>query len=280
MCLAEAAGYGGGSRFVARSFSEPNAAKVPQTRHIHASLKLRATVGRDGQTACGNPGDLPWFVLAFAGRLRWFRLMETEFRIWKRRLPHWEVSGGRYFITIRCTGSLPTTVRRQLEEIRAESEANALGETAIEARQRAYFRVLENYLDQGVGFAPFQTPSAARIGLQSMRCAFEKEGWAVGPLVIMPNHCHVIVRQCSEAGLEEVMKRVKGRVARETNAFLGRSGKLWQGEWFDRWIRDDAEYGRTARYIRNNPVKAGLAANAAAYSGYDAGPADLRLLIR
>jgi len=34
---------------------------------------------------------------------------------------------------------------------------------------------------------------------------------------------------------------------------------VWQREWFDRWIRDEAEWEKCVAYIRNNPVKAGLA---------------------
>ncbi|MCC5840370.1 MAG: transposase [Opitutales bacterium] len=206
--------------------------------------------------------------------------MAAGFRVWRRRLPHWEVRGGRYFITIRCAGSLPIALQRRLESLCLPIENKATEERAIETQQRSYFRLLEKYLDEGSGFAPFATPSVARSGLQSMRRAFEKEGWAVGPIVMMPNHSHVIVRQLSDGDLECVMKRVKGRVARETNALLGRSGKFWQREWFDRLIRDDAEYARTARYIRNNPVKAHLAAEGVAYAGYDAGSPDPRLVIR
>ncbi len=57
------------------------------------------------------------------------------------------------------------------------------------------------------------------------------------------------------------MRRVKGRSARAINALAGISGRLWQPEWFDRWMRDEAEFEKCVRYIRNNPVKAGLVAN-------------------
>jgi len=55
------------------------------------------------------------------------------------------------------------------------------------------------------------------------------------------------------------MKRLKGRTAKRIRGALGGSGAFWQREWFDRWMRDDAEWERCAAYIRNNPVKAGLA---------------------
>ena len=33
---------------------------------------------------------------------------------------------------------------------------------------------------------------------------------------------------------------------------------LWQTESYDHWIRDDEEKARICRYIRGNPVAAGL----------------------
>jgi len=35
-------------------------------------------------------------------------------------------------------------------------------------------------------------------------------------------------------------------------------GRFWQPESYDHWIRNDEERSRIARYIRNNPVAAGL----------------------
>jgi REP element-mobilizing transposase RayT len=55
------------------------------------------------------------------------------------------------------------------------------------------------------------------------------------------------------------MKTFKGRTARRCNQVLGRAGAFWQTDWFDRWIRDEAEWSRVRDYIHNNPIKAGLA---------------------
>jgi len=55
------------------------------------------------------------------------------------------------------------------------------------------------------------------------------------------------------------MKRLKGRTARRIRALLGGRGPVWQREWFDHWMRSDAEWEKCVAYIRNNPVKAGLA---------------------
>ena len=55
------------------------------------------------------------------------------------------------------------------------------------------------------------------------------------------------------------MKRIKGRTGKTIRSITGGNGAIWQREWFDRWIRNDYEWQKTIAYIRNNPVKAGIA---------------------
>ena len=45
---------------------------------------------------------------------------------------------------------------------------------------------------------------------------------------------------------------------RRINRVLGRRGKLWQDDYWDRYIRDEAHYRKVVHYIESNPVKAGL----------------------
>jgi REP element-mobilizing transposase RayT len=39
---------------------------------------------------------------------------------------------------------------------------------------------------------------------------------------------------------------------------LGRRGRFWQKEYFDRYIRNARHFAKVAAYIENNPVKARL----------------------
>ena len=61
--------------------------------------------------------------------------------------------------------------------------------------------------------------------------------------------------------LSTIMQSLKGYTARKCNLVLHRSGAFWQHESFDRVIRDEEEFDRTVRYVLNNPVKSGMAAN-------------------
>jgi REP element-mobilizing transposase RayT len=177
---------------------------------------------------------------------------------WRSRLPHWEVDGHWHFITIRCTGTLPSAVKGRLAEIHANLRSIDPQCEAFRQLQRKYFLSMEKYLDVGQGFAPFQITAACNSCLTALQ-AMETEGWQVGEATLMPNHIHLIIRRMdSTHSMKEILHRFKGRSARAANLALNRKGKFWQQDWFDRWMRHEGELLKTVNYIRNNPVKAKL----------------------
>lgn len=62
--------------------------------------------------------------------------------------------------------------------------------------------------------------------------------------------------------MAKIVQGWKRHTAREANQLLGQNGAFWQPDYWDTYMRDDEHQQRTVRYIRNNPVKAGLAAKA------------------
>jgi REP element-mobilizing transposase RayT len=91
--------------------------------------------------------------------------------------------------------------------------------------------------------------------------------------VIMPDHVHLLFRprekeQGKWYSLAEIMKQIKGSSAIKVNQVLGRSGTLWQPEYFDRLIRDENELHEKWLYMWNNPLKAGLADSFDEYKFY------------
>ena len=70
----------------------------------------------------------------------------------------------------------------------------------------------------------------------------------------MPNHVHMLVDPLDS--IPRVMQSLKGCQA---NKILNRTGQpFWQKESYDHWVRDARELANIARYIENNPVKAGF----------------------
>jgi len=184
---------------------------------------------------------------------------------WRSRLPHWEVEGHWHFVTIRCQGSLPEPAQLKIGEIReALNRVDAQSKEFLQL-QRRYFLTAEKYLDVDRGFAPFRDGQACKLCLNAFT-SMEEEGWNVGEAVIMPNHLHALIRK--EQGifsLKQILQRFKGRSAKWINQHLDRSGRFWQEDWFDRWMRHEGEVEKARAYIRNNPVKAGLAGHCENY---------------
>jgi REP element-mobilizing transposase RayT len=126
--------------------------------------------------------------------------------------------------------------------------------------QRQYFLTMEKNLDAGHGHPWLASSTAAEILVNEL-ASLRTQGVDVPHYTIMPNHWHALLIPSSNCilSLSQMMRTIKGRSARRINAALGRTGTFWQREWFDRWMRDDAEWARCVTYIRQNPVKARLA---------------------
>ena len=74
----------------------------------------------------------------------------------------------------------------------------------------------------------------------------------------MPNHIHLLLVLRTGTLLGEMLRSFKGRTGKEANKILGRAGRFWFPEYFDRYIRDSDHRSRVIRYIDQNPVRAGL----------------------
>jgi len=194
-------------------------------------------------------------------------LRDTK-KFWRARLPHWEIEQGIYFITIRCANSLPSQAQARLKEIKDSVELQDANSESFKLFQREVFATCEKYLDSGYGFCPFENEDAAHQFIEVLESWLEEANWFVPNYCVMPNHVHFIASPDdpqSIMDLHKYLSRLKGRSARSINRTLNRSGSFWQTEWFDRWIRSEAELEKTVRYIRNNPVKAKLVKTAEDY---------------
>jgi REP-associated tyrosine transposase len=87
---------------------------------------------------------------------------------------------------------------------------------------------------------------------------FQDRRYFVSCFVVMPNHCHVVVKPLATYALEAILGSWKGYVGREVMKRLNRHGSLWQEESYDRIVRDEEHLYRIVQYIGRNPSKAGL----------------------
>ena len=116
---------------------------------------------------------------------------------------------------------------------------------------------IEKFLDAGYGACFLKDPVVATMVADSLKF-HDKKKYELASWVIMPNHLHFLVTPFENVELSAIAHSIKSYTAHEANKLLGRTGRFWQVEPFDRYIRNARHYRSVIRYIENNPVKAGL----------------------
>jgi REP element-mobilizing transposase RayT len=82
--------------------------------------------------------------------------------------------------------------------------------------------------------------------------------------VIMLEHVHLLLTPLRDQNgwpipLAKILQLIKGVSARRINQLLEREGPLWQDESFDHVLRSVESLAEKVEYIRQNPVRRGLA---------------------
>lgn len=76
--------------------------------------------------------------------------------------------------------------------------------------------------------------------------------------VLMPDHAHWLIRLGESDALDAVVNRLKSASARGANRVLHRDGALWTRAFHDHALRAEEDLQRSAQYVVDNPVRAGL----------------------
>ena len=159
-------------------------------------------------------------------------------------LPHYDKPGTIQMITFRLADAMPASLRHEWEHLLAIED---------ECEQRTK---LEAYLDQGRGDCLLRGDCASAV--ENVLLRFNNQRYRLTSWVVMPNHVHALV-ELWELPLGKLLKAWKGASANAVNRILGTGGKLWQTEYWDRYMRDETHFCKAQHYIEWNPVKAGLA---------------------
>ena len=180
-----------------------------------------------------------------------------------RRLPHIYPEGKPLFITWHLHGSLPHSSYPPPGKLNAGQA----------------FVWIDRHLDAArSGPLYLKQEPIAQLVIASIRYNAEQlQHYELHAFVVMANHVHLLV--LPRVNPSRFLQSVKGYTAREANRLLGRTGQpFWQAESYDHWVRDDGEWERIKAYVENNPVKAGLVANAEDYPWSSAaGKAEMNL---
>jgi len=102
-------------------------------------------------------------------------------------------------------------------------------------------------------------PEVRQIILEACR-QFDETKYRLWAAVVMPDHVHLLLTPKEKVegkyySLAEILHSLKSFTSTRINRLLNRQGPLWQEDYFNRIVRDEAELLEKWNYIRNNPVK-------------------------
>jgi putative DNA methylase len=164
-------------------------------------------------------------------------------------LPHVDREGMTQLVCNRLWDSMPKEVLETWErELAQMSEA----EYDVARRKR-----IDAYLDQGWGSCLLRDPRVSEI-VQNNWLHFAGTRYLLHAWVVMPNHTHILFTPLPGWKLDQIIHSWKSYTSHKINELLVRTGKIWQDEPFDRYIRDARHFDNALAYVENNPVKAGL----------------------
>jgi len=163
-------------------------------------------------------------------------------------LPHFDGGALVQAVTFRLADSLPRTLYEK---------AAAASVSEEDRRNR-----LDRIIDEGRGSCLLKRPENASIVRATLEY-FDGVRYRLIAWVVMPNHVHAMIEQIAGNRLGDIVHSWKSYSANAINARAGTEGSVWAPDYFDRYIRDERHHWNTIRYIEDNPVKAGLVAQAA-----------------
>lgn len=175
---------------------------------------------------------------------------------WHRRfhsVPHRE-NKALQSITFRLYDSLPKEV---IEEIKLKLDIKKDDPSCNSMQYQRLRQKIAEYEDAGYGQCFLRDERIAAI-MQDTLKHFDGERYQLLCWCIMPNHVHVLIEVNEGWSLSKIMHGWRSYTANEANRILGRTGKFWMEEYYDRYIRNDNHLQKTINYILNNPANAGL----------------------
>jgi putative transposase len=102
----------------------------------------------------------------------------------------------------------------------------------------------------------FQSERMAALLVEALQHYRSQGKFLLHEFVVMPDHFHALLTP--QETLERAVQLIKGGFSFRAKRDLGFGGEVWQNSFYDRRVRDSAEYEAYRKYILDNPVKRGL----------------------
>ena len=165
-------------------------------------------------------------------------LAKCEYR---RRLPHLQKADAALFVTFCTNGQVLPGQARDI--------------------------VLEHWLREG-GVRPSRQCGAGALARERPKVFTSRIH--LHAVVVMPDHVHALLTPLRDPDgwsfpLVDILQCCKSTTAHRINRLLQLSGPVWEEESFDHVLRSEESLAQKCEYIRQNPLKAGLVAQAEDY---------------
>ncbi len=108
-------------------------------------------------------------------------------------------------------------------------------------------------------------PDAIQICMTALKRAAEKCEASVYAYCFMPDHVHLLASTPHGVSFIDFIRHLKQLSAYRLRRQFQTGRPLWQPRFYDHALRSDEGLVSAARYIFDNPVRAGIVANAADY---------------
>jgi len=181
-------------------------------------------------------------------------------------VPHFESADAIQHVTYRLADSLPADALARLEH---ELRAMPPERRDTERRKR-----IEAWIDAGHGCCILREPAVAEM-VQASFLHFDGERYRLFAWVVMPNHVHVLFQTLAGWTMAKIVASWKSFTGRRIAAYMDQVGwegqagqagawrsqgerRVWQREYWDRFMRNEQHFWTAVAYIHNNPVKAAL----------------------
>ena len=153
-------------------------------------------------------------------------------------LPHIDLKGYYQFVTFRTFESVDDFVKKL-----------GLSDKNNKEKQQK----IDEYLDISIKGAYFKDDILKY--LFEFLITNDKKLYELVAFCIMNNHVHILFKPLES--LSKVMQMIKGASAKKINELLGKNGKFWADDYYDKAIRDENHFSVVYEYIKNNPQKIG-----------------------
>ena len=151
-------------------------------------------------------------------------------------LPHKNLPNQYQFITFRTHDSIDAYIKK----LQLSNQENS---------KKQYY--IDEYADYSTNGAYLHNEVLSF--LHAFLLELDKTHYELISFAIMPNHVHLLTKPLIDLPL--LIQKIKGASAKQINNIMGRKGKFWASEYYDKGIRNQKHFNVVYEYIKNNPLK-------------------------